>query len=301
MADAAGLTAQYAFTQSAGATAYASLAAAEEGESDQELEGGWAVAIVEKRERWARTTKGLWIALQDLALARPSGFHGQRVEDGRLDFAWVLSDRASVWSSPSSKGKAKESRARFEVVHVREEQGPMVRVDEGAWMLSSDLARARIAPVPAEVEAVHERPRERWIDVDTASETLVAYEGAQPVFATLVSTGRGAPGSGNDTPPGVHRIWVKIASTDMANVQHEDGEPHYSLEDVPYVQFFDNAVGLHGTYWHGDFGHPRSHGCVNLSTLDARWLFGFTGPHMPAGWGAVYPTDVDLGTVVRVR
>lgn len=296
---AGGLRAQYAFIQSAGASAYASLDAAEEGEADQELEGGWAVAVVERRERWARTTKGLWIAQQDLAMARPSTFEGTRLVDGALDVAWVVADGAGVWASatPSAKEKPKETRARFQLVHVRDASGAMVRVDEGGWMLSRDLARPSRAPAPAEVTG----PRERWVDVDSSSQTLVAYEGPRPVYATLVSTGRGAPGSSSVTPPGVHRIWVKIFASDMANVQSQDIEPHYSLEDVPYVQFFDDAVALHGTYWHGDFGHPRSHGCVNLSPLDAHWLFDFTEPRVPAGWDAAYPASGDPGSVVRVR
>ena len=67
----------------------------------------------------------------------------------------------------------------------------------------------------------------------------------------------------------------------MDNVERDDLDAHYSLEDVPYVQFFDKAVALHGAYWHRDFGHMKSHGCVNLAPLDARWLFDFTGPHLP--------------------
>jgi L,D-transpeptidase catalytic domain len=306
--DAGGLSAQYAFVQSSGASAYASLDSAEEGEADQELEGGWAVAVVERRERWARTSKGLWIAQQDLAAAHTSTFHGARIDDGVLDVAWVVADRAPVWgsASPSPKDKPKNVRLRFELVHVREESGAMVRVDDGAWMLSRDLARPNRAPVPIEVGGANganeaNGANVRWVDVDSATQTLVAYEGARPVYATLVSTGRGPADGGSATPLGVHRVWVKLYASDMANVQHEGSEPHYSLEDVPYVQFFDNSVALHGTYWHGDFGHPRSHGCVNLSPLDARWLFDFTEPRLPDGWAAAYPTSVDAGSVVRVR
>jgi hypothetical protein len=295
--DAGGLAAQYAFVQSSGASAYASLDSAEEGEADQELEGGWAVAIVERREKWARTSKGLWIAQEDLGLAHPSIFQGVHVDDGALDFGWVVADRAPVWASPSPKDKPTDARGHLQLVHVREESGPMVRIDDRAWMLSRDLARPTRAPVPVEVTG----PNERWLDVDSAGETLVAYEGPRPVYATLVSTGRGPAGSGNATPPGVHRIWVKLFASDMANVEHQDTDPHYSLEDVPYVQFFDNSVGLHGTYWHGDFGHPRSHGCVNLSPLDAHWLFDFTEPRVPTGWEAAYPVSIDAGSVVRVR
>jgi lipoprotein-anchoring transpeptidase ErfK/SrfK len=173
----------------------------------------------------------------------------------------------------------------------------MVRVEDSGWMLARDLARPRLAPMPAEVT----EPGERWIDVDSSAQTLVAYEGARPVYATLVSSGRGPANGPSATPAGVHRIWVKLFTSDMANVQSQDIDPHYSLEDVPYVQFFDGAVALHGTYWHGDFGHPRSHGCVNLSPLDARWLFDFTEPRVPAGWAAAYPAAIDQGSVVRVR
>ena len=298
--DDLGLSLRYFFVAPAGTSAYASLESAREGTSDHELEGGWAVGVAEQRpadgQRWGRTSKGVWLAMQDLAPARPSAFGGIAVVEGRLDFAWVVADRAKVWSDDRPKGKPVGERARFEVVTVREDRGPMARVGDGAWMLARDLARPVLASPPAEVA----HPAERWIDVDTASQTLVAYEGVRPVYATLASTGRGPPET-NVTPPGVHRIWVKMVMTDMDNVDREDVEEHYSMEDVPYVQFFDGAVALHGTYWHGDFGHARSHGCVNLAPLDARWLFSFTAPRLPAGWAAVNPTPLDPGTIVRVR
>jgi lipoprotein-anchoring transpeptidase ErfK/SrfK len=290
--------AQYFFVGRAGASAYASLESAAEGAPDRELEGGWAVAVVEQRDanggHWAKTSKGLWIALADLVAARPSEFRGEAIDDGKMDVAWVLADRASVFSAPSPKGKPQDTRVRFQLVRVREESGPMVRIDEGAWMIAKDLSRPSVATPPAEVT----RPGERWIDVEPATQTLVAYEGTRPVFATLVSTGRfrDAP-----TPLGVHRIWTKLLLSTMGNVASSDADAHYSLEDVPFVQFFDNGVALHGTYWHKDFGHARSHGCVNLSLPDARSLFAFTAPRLPGGWVATYPTPLDEGTWIRVR
>ncbi len=297
-----GLAASYFFVASKGADAYDSLDAAQDGAPNRELEGGWAVAIVEQRtagdpaERWGRTTHGLWIAMHDLEPAHPSLFHGETLSEGHLDFAWVLSERASVWPVPSSKGKPVDTLARFERVRVFEEAGPMVRVGDAAWMFARDLARPHVAAPPAEVT----HPGERWVDVELATQTLVAYEGTVPVYATLVSTGRGPAGTNAVTPTGVHRIWVKILASDMGNVERDEAE-HYSMESVPYVQFFDAAVALHGTYWHGDFGHVRSHGCVNMAPLDAKWMFTFTGPRMPGGWAAVYPTSQDEGTFVRVR
>jgi hypothetical protein len=293
-----GLPASYFFVNPDGASAYASLETVEEGTPDRELEGGWGVAAVEERAvqgaPWVRTSKGLWVATRDLAPARPSTFHGVEIAGGKLDFAWVRADRASVWPTPSSREKPTGSHPRFTLVRLDEESGALVRVDGAGWMLRQDLARPTLAPPPPEV-AVRS---ERWIDVDLGSQTLVAYEGAVPVYATLVSTGR----VGEDaTPPGVHRIWVKIVASDMGNSARSDVEAHYSLEDVPYVQFFDGAVALHGTYWHRDFGHARSHGCVNLAPIDARWMFTFTSPEVPSGWAAAYPYAYGEGSIVRVR
>jgi len=298
-----GLPYAYFFAGRDGAEAYADLAMAADGAVDREIDSGWSVAVVEQRmldgERWVRTTKGLWVAQRELIAARPSAFHGETVEQGKLDFAWVVADRASVWASPDPGPRAKptETRARFELVHVLQEAGASVRIGDGAWMLLRDLARPTANPPPEQVG----RPGERWIDVELATQTLVAYEGTRPVYATLVSTGRGAKGAESATPPGVHRVWVKIFASDMANIDRDDLDAHYSLEEVPYVQFFDGAVGLHGTYWHRDFGRVRSHGCVNLAPLDARWLFDFTEPRLPRGWAAAYPTAADEGTLVRVR
>jgi lipoprotein-anchoring transpeptidase ErfK/SrfK len=292
----------YFFVGKEGASAYASFDLALEGTPDHDLEAGWGVAVAEQRveqgERWARTTKSLWVAMRDLVAAPPTTFRGQAIDGGALDVAWVVADRALVWASATATGKPVDALARFAVVRVLEEVGRAVRVGPDRWMLARDLTRPALAPPPAEATR---GAGERWIDIDLASQTLVAYEGARPVYATLVSSGRGPKGSDSATPPGVHRIWVKLVVSDMANTTRDDIDARYSLEDVPYVQFFDGAVGLHGTYWHRDFGRVRSHGCVNLAPLDARWLFGFTEPRLPRGWAAAYPTELDEGSLVRVR
>jgi LysM repeat protein len=103
---------------------------------------------------------------------------------------------------------------------------------------------------------------ERWIDVDLTAQQLTAYEGNLPVYSALVSTGL----PGTPTVVGQFRIWVKFLYDDMEG-------PGYYLPDVPYVMYFYRGYGLHGTYWHNNFGTPMSHGCVNLSNRDAEWLF----------------------------
>jgi lipoprotein-anchoring transpeptidase ErfK/SrfK len=306
-----GLPYRYYFVGKDGASGFRDLAHADEEAPDQDFEPGFAVAIAEEEtahgERWGRTRDGEWVALRELGEARPASFKGEDVSSsGSLDFAWVDADRASVYATPAAS-KVTGSRVRFEVVPWREEQpargGAMVRVsDDGspaAWMRQRDLVQAMPSPPPEEIGGA--ATQERWIDIELARQTLVAYEGTRPVYATRVSTGRGAKGSDSATPPGVHRIWVKLLSTNMGNLQNEDAEEHYSIEDVPYVQFFDKAVALHGTFWHRSFGRVHSHGCVNLAPADAEWLFGFTSPHLPDGWSAALPVSVEKGTAVRVR
>ncbi len=102
----------------------------------------------------------------------------------------------------------------------------------------------------------------RWIDVDLSAQRLTAYVGNAPVRSTLVSTGL----PGTPTPTGQYRIYVKYVSTLMSG-------PGYYLPNVPYTMYFYRGYGIHGTYWHSNFGRPMSHGCINLPTPEAQWLF----------------------------
>jgi len=75
----------------------------------------------------------------------------------------------------------------------------------------------------------------------------------------------------------------------------------YSIEDVPYVQYFEGSYALHAAFWHNNFGHEMSHGCVNLSPLDAKKVFLWSEPHLPRGWHAVWATAEHRGTLVVVH
>jgi hypothetical protein len=144
---------------------------------------------------------------------------------------------------------------------------------------------------------------DRWIDIDLTHQSLVAYEGRTPVYATLVSTGRvrdpGNPLRDMRTPSGLFRITSKHISHTMDGDHAVDGP--YSIEDVPYVMYFQLAYALHSAFWHDSFGRPRSHGCVNLAPLDARWIFRWTTPRVPDGWHGAYPTGETPGTWVWIH
>ena len=299
-----GLPFHYYFVARGGSSGYLQLGSADQSAPDQNLEPGFAVAIIEQRtqnnERYGRSHHGLWIPMRDLTPVRPRTFRGRVIEDGKLDFGWTITEDAKGLTKPVPGANSDKKFARFQLVTIVAEQSVrrdrFFQVDAQTWLHERDVRKPMLTTPPSEVGV-----GERWIDVDLASQTIVAYEGTRPVYATLVSTGKGAQNSASATPKGVHRIWVKLTGSTMDNLEDEDASSYYSIEDVPYVQFFSKGVGLHGAFWHNDFGRVRSHGCVNLAPLDAQWFFSWTSPHLPAGWLAVVPTEFEPGTIVQVR
>ncbi len=143
---------------------------------------------------------------------------------------------------------------------------------------------------------------EKWIDVDLTRQALVAFEGLRPVFATLVSSGRRNPQDKEHdfpTPTGTFWIREKHVTTTMDGDVAADGP--YSIEDVPWVMYFQGSYALHGAFWHDQFGHQRSHGCVNLAPEDARTLFGWADPPLPEGWHGVFSKEEKSGTRIVIH
>ncbi len=109
---------------------------------------------------------------------------------------------------------------------------------------------------------------EKWIDINLSTQTVTAYTGQTPVFTAPASTGTWR----TPTVVGTYRIYAKYATTHMSG-------PGYNLPNVPYTMYFYRGYALHGTYWHSNFGTPMSHGCVNLATPDAEWLYNWAPLH----------------------
>jgi lipoprotein-anchoring transpeptidase ErfK/SrfK len=85
-------------------------------------------------------------------------------------------------------------------------------------------------------------------------------------------------------------------------VTRRRGTSAFELRDVPWIQYFDAGFALHGAYWHDVFGIPRSHGCVNLSPIDARYVFNWTEPKVPEGWhGVNVEPAFGTGTAIVIR
>ncbi len=168
---------------------------------------------------------------------------------------------------------------------------------EGWWMRDMDGTVTNPGPPPKGLA-----PGEKWIDVNLGLQSLVAFAGDKPVFATIISSGRhndDDPAKDHRTRPGEFAIREKHISATMDNDTATDGP--YSIEDVPWIMYFDGSTALHGAFWHSRFGHERSHGCVNMTPHDAHELFGWVGPKLPDGWHGVHATDANPGTRVIVH
>jgi hypothetical protein len=265
------------------------------GPGPRKLLPGFGVVVVEQwtsgGERLGRTSLGREVAMKALRLASPSRFAGVHLDEPRLDFGWVIKEGAPVLAEPG-QGKVMARKPHYARLPLQSSNGPQgyYRVAEG-WMSEGDLRVPRLSPRPPEIS-----DSEAWLDIDLPTQTLVAYRGDLPVFATLVATGVGADGTAFATPKGIHRIRGKLLAATMDNLEHTGVVP-YSYEEVPFTQYI-GRVALHGAFWHDQFGIPRSHGCINLSLADAEWIFAFTKPALPEGEKEV---SAKAGTVVRVR
>ena len=136
---------------------------------------------------------------------------------------------------------------------------------------------------------------EKWIEVDLARQRLIAHEGSKVFMETPISSGKWGR-----TRTGDFRIWIKLRYTLMHGGSKALGT-YYYLPNVPCTQYFDGAIGLHGTYWHNNFGHVMSHGCINMRTPDACNLFEWTSPPINSSKSVVYPSVQYPGTRVIVH
>lgn len=134
------------------------------------------------------------------------------------------------------------------------------------------------------------------LEVRTWAQVVVAFEFNRPVFMARTATGAKFSDGNFSTPPGRHFTFHKRPSRHMAagNLAANG----YDLPGVPWVCYItEEGVAFHGTYWHNDFGKPRSHGCINLTPQAAKWIYRWTLPVVPPQEIRVYD---DTGTTVDV-
>ncbi len=264
-------------------------------------DSGFALSRVMAAEgRWyAMTTEHDLIAMDRLRVVLPSSLQGVEIPVGASLPVGIVDREQLARFTADAQGNMGPSGAygkRQGLVLTGQRKGPMWETGDGQWVAGEGL---RFIPPRKDYPSFATGDR-KWIDISIQRQTLVAYVGKQPVYATLVSTGRGGmgdPETQSATIRGTFMIYAKHVSATMDG--SEDVSDSYSLLDVPFVQYFHKGFALHGTYWHDEFGRVRSHGCVNLAPRDAAWLFEWTDPVVPEGWHGVI--NKERGTVVYIH
>jgi lipoprotein-anchoring transpeptidase ErfK/SrfK len=253
--------------------------------------------------RFAITTDARLIPADKIKATSGSPFHGQDIRKLGLPAAFVRADNAHYVSLLNGKVERGEPLAFRQFVplsgKVEEFRGHrMVQTRDGQWLESSDLW---VAASPSTMPAFAAK-NNHWIDVAIINQMLVLWEGQRPVYMTLVSTGRdglGDPQTTRSTPQGTFRIYQKHVTTTMDS---DVADEEFELRDVPWVMYFKGGYALHGAYWHDEFGRARSHGCINLAPIDARYVFQWATPQVPEHWHAVTAGGVfEEGTLVNIH
>lgn len=252
--------------------------------------------VVAGGQKWYRVNKDEYIAADQLEIVRPSGFQGVLVPPAMAHqpFAWLIFNSQI---SPAPGEKAPEDAPKLKgrsivpVYEVRQvDKHKWCRIGEQQWIDYRRVGLVTPAARPAEV-----KKSEKWIDVNLTEQILAAYEGDTMKYSTLISAGD----SRFPTVQGLYRIWAKHSIGKMSGGDEETSD-YYFLEDVPWQMFFYRSYGLHASYWHDYFGLPNSHGCINLSPKDAKWLYEWAAPKQKAaGW--LSSTKDNPGTWVLVH
>jgi hypothetical protein len=251
------------------------------------MEGDYFLALAEKEIResdgavFYRTVRGRYVRESDVELRNPKVVRGEELgRDGwKLPLAFVYDQDRDLLKlegdEPRVVGRA-EKHARFMVQEERVEHGVDYVIGAAGAVRRDEVRVARRSPRPADV------PKgAKWIHVDLDQQTLVAYEGDEPVYATVISSGK----KGYEPPTGLFEVEQKYISTTMNATDPIDG--FYEVEEVPWTLYYHGGYALHGAYWHTDFGKVRSHGCTNIAPADARWLYYWSDPQVPPAWHAV--------------
>ncbi|MCX6044090.1 MAG: L,D-transpeptidase [Chloroflexi bacterium] len=163
--------------------------------------------------------------------------------------------------------------------------------------LPNDIDRRTTAFIPQSLDKLTSitfpKTPGKWIRVDLSEQIVVAYEGTKSIRAFRVSSGL----PNTPTVTGTFHIRTKVLSQTMYG---GEGNMYYNLPGVKWVQYFYQDYSFHGTYWHNNFGHPMSHGCLNMTNADAKWLFDWADPVWDGKSVWQKTTTDDAGTLVII-
>lgn len=252
-----------------GAPLYPSLGDAIANNPSQHLAPGTLyVSYIDSADGFYQLRSGAWIPAEGARAAIPI-FQGLLFSSTpRNSFGWVMGETRSRTAPGYNAPETGHTWYRYNLVQVYDIQ----EADNHSWLMIAPnewLDQSQVARVDPRTTSPDGLPSARWIDVNLAEQTLAVYQDNRLIFATLIS-------SGVDpfwTRPGIFQIYEKKDIETMSGATEADRSDYYYIEDVPWTMYFDEKRALHGEFWHTTLGYARSHGCVNLSVGDSRWVY----------------------------
>jgi len=229
------------------------------------------LTVIEEANGWARIADGKWVKSDILGEPTlPSRFAGVELPEEPLPYtmAWTLrhlrgSKTPGTDADPNNPYLYRYTRVSIYTT-VEIDGYNWYQIGENQWIHQFDVAKIVPVEKPEGVDT------NKWVSVDLYEQVAIAYEGDKPVFATLVSSGLPQW----STNEGIFHVYLRFPRTLMSGAYNQPD--FYYLEEVPWTMYFDDDIGLHGTYWHDGFGYRQSHGCVNLSITDSYWLYNWS-------------------------
>jgi len=278
------------------------------GSLEKRMAKGFFVAV-DKTVGWEgrsyfRTTNGFLAPTDRMWLNKPPESKGIEFPKDAKAVFFVTGDKARLYEVDEAKKKSKDVGAakRFSGYGLT---GDVLTVDGtefkkmigGRWIKSTSGTFTEPGKRPEQAG-----PSDKWVDVNLDKKTLVLFVGDEPVYAALVSPGKKSNDKKKNhaTKTGVWRIREKHVAVTMDG-DGAGGDLPYSIDDVPFVEYYDGSYALHAAFWHSNFGREMSHGCVNLAPLDAKYVFNWTEPRLPRGWHSVNATKDKPGSVVSIH
>lgn len=265
------------------------------------ITGSIGVDAGSTQRRFGVTGDGKLVPIDRLKPALGSTWHGVDLDKVGLPVAFV--HKLGVHTFSFSKGKAVKHDEEVERKAAVPLTGKFRTVEgvryeetrEGEWMRAQDL----VMIVKRHKYPDFAKGQQKWLDVSIANQTLTAYEGTKPIFATLISAGRDQlrdPATTASTARGTFKILSKHVTRALDPREVQNG---FDVGDAPWVMEFEPGHALTGMFWGDSVGEGSTFHAVALTPIDAHRLFMWSDPQLPEGWHAVQGTEDS--TIVFVR
>lgn len=246
------------------------------------MDGIYFLALGDKKKKngkeYYHTSMNRWVRAEEIKILKQSQMHGEYISNKNpLPIAFVYGKDRPLYRYKNRRlvkvGTAAKH-SRINVLKTIKYRRKNYVVDSRKLAIDRNMVR-----VAKRISRPTSIPKgSKWLHLNLAEQTLVAYEDQKPVLATLISSGLDT----HKTPTGTYMIQRRYISKFMAGPDPDHGV--YEVAEVPWILFYSGNYALHGAYWHNVFGEQRSHGCTNVAPIDARWLFRWVEPKFPYNW-----------------